>query len=178
MEALAHFHYYQSFFIGTEDVSGDCISLPQQHSLMHYVHSIQLFRSPNWLCSSIMESKHIKAVKEPWWHSSRYKALMQMLRTISWLDKLAAAQHAFAEHGMMVGTTTSYTAMLQEGGQPIPRANIEANNEEDDKNGPAASPKALSSCMRGKLLFDTPIHLLTMMMFHPQHEAIQTQWRV
>ena len=42
------------------------ISLPRQHALFHYYLSIQLFGSPNGLCSSITESKHIKAVKEPW----------------------------------------------------------------------------------------------------------------
>jgi len=52
--------------------------------------SIQLFGSPNGLCSSITESKHIKAVKEPWRRSNRYKALKQMLRTILRTEKLAA----------------------------------------------------------------------------------------
>ena len=42
------------------------ISLPCQHALNHYFYAIQLFGSPNGLCSSITESKHIKAVKEPW----------------------------------------------------------------------------------------------------------------
>ena len=42
------------------------ISLPRQHALLHYLTSIMLFGSPNGLCSLITESKHIKAVKEPW----------------------------------------------------------------------------------------------------------------
>ncbi|KAF9538821.1 hypothetical protein CPC08DRAFT_738828 [Agrocybe pediades] len=41
--------------------------------------SIPLFGSPNGLCSSITESKHIKAVKEPWRRSNRFNALSQML---------------------------------------------------------------------------------------------------
>jgi hypothetical protein len=41
-------------------------NLPRQHSLEHYRRNIQLFGAPNGLCSSITESKHIKAVKEPW----------------------------------------------------------------------------------------------------------------
>jgi hypothetical protein len=75
-----------------------------------------------------------------------YNPYMQMLRTISRLDKLAAARSVFAERGMMAGTTPSYAAMVQEGGQPIPRARVEADDaEEDNDNGPAAGPKALSS---------------------------------
>ncbi|KAF8812067.1 hypothetical protein BYT27DRAFT_7221263 [Phlegmacium glaucopus] len=42
------------------------ISLPRQHALPHYLTSITLCGSPNGLCLSITESKHIKAVKEPW----------------------------------------------------------------------------------------------------------------
>src|SRR5437773_319106 len=88
--ALARFHIHREVFVGTAGVNGDKVSLPRQHSLKHYVRSIQLFGSPNGLCSSITESKHIKAVKEPWRRSNRFNALMQMLRTIRRLDKLAA----------------------------------------------------------------------------------------
>jgi hypothetical protein len=42
------------------------IFLPRQHTLGHYLTSVMLFSLPNGLCSSITESKHIKAVKEPW----------------------------------------------------------------------------------------------------------------
>jgi len=42
------------------------VALPRQHALLHYYYSMQLFGSPNGLCSSITESKHISAVKEPW----------------------------------------------------------------------------------------------------------------
>ncbi|KAG0698492.1 hypothetical protein DFH29DRAFT_877979 [Suillus ampliporus] len=55
--------------------------------------------------------KHIKAVKEPWRHSSRYKALGQMLVTKQHLDKLAAACIDFKSHGMLNGTCLS--EMLQ-----------------------------------------------------------------
>ncbi len=59
------------------------ISLPRQHALVsHYYALIKQFGSPNGLCSSITESKHIKSVKEPWRHSNRFKALVQMLRSI------------------------------------------------------------------------------------------------
>ena len=60
-----HFHFHHIVFIGTASVTGENISLPQQHTLIHYIHSIMLFESLNGLCSSITESKHIKAMKEP-----------------------------------------------------------------------------------------------------------------
>ncbi|KAG1871050.1 hypothetical protein C8R48DRAFT_595967, partial [Suillus tomentosus] len=63
-----------------------------------------LFGAPNGLCSSITESKHIKAVKEPWRQSSHYKALGQMLVTNQRLDKLTASRQDFCAHGMLNGT--------------------------------------------------------------------------
>jgi hypothetical protein len=48
------------------------ISLPHQHALKHFYYLIQFFGSPNGLCSSITESKHIKAMKEPWHQSSQF----------------------------------------------------------------------------------------------------------
>ncbi|KAJ7099636.1 hypothetical protein C8R43DRAFT_1092365 [Mycena crocata] len=77
--------------------------LPRQHSLTHYRYLIQEFGAPNGLCSSITESKHIKAVKEPWRRSSRYEALHQMLTINERLDKLAAARVNFIERGMLSG---------------------------------------------------------------------------
>src|SRR6201994_532712 len=134
-DALDRFHYYREFFIGTAGVKGDFVSLPRQHSLLHYLRSIHLFGSPNGLCSSITESKHIKAVKEPWQRSNHYKALGQMLKTISRLEKLASTRRVFTERGMMDGTTASYTLMIQEGGHPTPRASMdngELSNDDDN----------------------------------------------
>ena len=77
------FHVHCKVLIGVAGMTSECIFLPRQHLLMHYICCIILFGSPNGLCSSIMESKHIKAVKEPQQHSSCFKALKQMLVTIS-----------------------------------------------------------------------------------------------
>jgi hypothetical protein len=79
-DALERFHKHRSIF-QTTGVRPAEISLPRQHSLIHYHTLIQMFGAPNGLCSSITESKHIKAVKEPWRRSSRYEALGQMLLT-------------------------------------------------------------------------------------------------
>ncbi|TFK32967.1 hypothetical protein BDQ12DRAFT_700969 [Crucibulum laeve] len=57
----------------------DDLCLPRQHSIMHYHHLIQQFGAPNGLCSSITESKHIKA----------------------YLDKLTAAHLDFECHEML-----------------------------------------------------------------------------
>lgn len=76
-------------------------NLPRQHSLVHYVRGIQLFGSPNGLCSSITESRHITAVKKPWRRSNRSNALQQMLETNTRLSKLAAARAEFARRGML-----------------------------------------------------------------------------
>jgi precorrin isomerase len=42
------------------------ISMPRQHALQHYHRLIEQFGAPNGLSTSITESMHIDAVKEPW----------------------------------------------------------------------------------------------------------------
>ena len=102
-DALQWFHHHCKIFC-VNGVCTDGFNLPRQHLLIHYVKLICAFGAPNGLCSSIMESKHIKAVKELWRHSSHFEALNQMLLTNQRLDKLAAAQIDFANHGMLQGT--------------------------------------------------------------------------
>lgn len=142
--ALARFHVHRDIFIQT-GVRVD-ISLPRQHSLIHYLPSIRLFGSPNGLCSSITESKHIKAVKEPWRRSSRYKALIQMLRTLCRLDKMAALRGIFAIQGMMAGSSSSYAAMVLRGEEPQPPAAVVRDEDEDDDDIAAIpGPKTLTA---------------------------------
>lgn len=100
-KALARFHHERTIFI-TTGVREDFL-LPRQHSLIHYRRLIQQFGAPNGLCSSITESKHIKAVKEPWRRSSRNHALGQMLLTNQRLDKLTAVRVDFEARGMLTG---------------------------------------------------------------------------
>ncbi|KAF8130554.1 hypothetical protein EV363DRAFT_1450363 [Boletus edulis] len=76
-------------------------SLPRQHSMKHYIDMIRLFGAPNGLCSSITESKHIRAVKEPYHRFNRNQPLGQMLLINQCLDKLAAAQSDFMARGML-----------------------------------------------------------------------------
>ena len=101
--ALECFHKYRVIFMES-GVRIDGFALPRQHSLDHYLALIWAFAAPNGLCSSITESKHIKAVKEPWRRSSRFEALGQMLVTNQQLDKLAASRVDFTKRGMLKGT--------------------------------------------------------------------------
>ncbi|EED77334.1 predicted protein, partial [Postia placenta Mad-698-R] len=82
-------------------------STPRQHSLGHFPRHIRNYGAPNGLCTSITESKHIKAVKEPWRRSNRFDALGQMLLTNQRLDKLAAARADFTARGMLNATCLS-----------------------------------------------------------------------
>jgi len=65
--------------------------LLRQHSLTHYPYLIWLFGAPNGISSSITESQHICAVKEPWRRSNRNEALSQMLVTNQRHDQLTAS---------------------------------------------------------------------------------------
>jgi len=105
-DALNRFHHYRTIF-------QECgvrldFNLPRQHFLSHYPALIHAFGAPNGLCSSITESKHIKAVKKPWRRSNKFKALRQMLLTNQRLDKLAASRVDFASCGMLAGTCLSH----------------------------------------------------------------------
>ncbi|KAH9033491.1 hypothetical protein EDB85DRAFT_1864385 [Lactarius pseudohatsudake] len=102
-DALKRFHRHREIFreVGVR-IKG--FNLPRQHSLIHYTKLIRAYGAPNGLCSSITESKHIKAVKEPWRRSNRFDALSQMLLTNQRLDKLAAARVDFTNRGMLKGT--------------------------------------------------------------------------
>ena len=100
-DALSRFHQYREIFI-TEGVRENFL-LPRQHALIHFQSSIRLFGAPNGVCSSITESKHIRAVKEPWRRSNRNQALGQMLVTNQRLDQLIAAQSDFINRGMLNG---------------------------------------------------------------------------
>ncbi|KIM55309.1 hypothetical protein SCLCIDRAFT_134966 [Scleroderma citrinum Foug A] len=104
-EVLTHFHQHCKIFKTAGVVA--TFSLPCQHSMKHYKQLIQLFSTPNRLCSSIMELKHVKAVKKPYQCTSKYCALVQMLIINQWLDKLAASHADFQSWGMLEGTCLS-----------------------------------------------------------------------
>lgn len=106
--ALTRFHRDRVIFktLGVRKegrVRKEGLSIPRQHSLVHYKETIQLFGSPNGLCSSITESMHIKAVKDPWRRTNKYHPLGQMLLINQRLAKLAAFRSYLEKHGMLDG---------------------------------------------------------------------------
>ena len=128
--ALHRFHTYHEVF-RTSGVHESGFSLPRQHSLVHYRNNIQDFGAPNGLCSSIMESRHITAVKKPWQRSNCYDALGQMLITNQHLDKLAAARADFIAH-----------EMLPPDRGPLP--GLGSNADDDDDGGPIDDEKVMA----------------------------------
>ncbi|KAG1863475.1 hypothetical protein C8R48DRAFT_602511 [Suillus tomentosus] len=150
-DALRRFHHYRKIF----DTVIPTFSLPRQHSMAHYVDMIRLFGAPNGLCSSITESKHIKAVKEPWRWSSRHNALGQMLVTNQRLDKLAASRVDFDARGMLTGTILSIAALAHEVAVPDLRRLIRyflfSQLNPDDARNPEDIPAAGLPRHEGKL---------------------------
>lgn len=125
--ALEKFHTHRTIFQDV-GIQPDGFSLPRQHALDHYVEGIELFGSPNGVCSSITESKHIRAVKRPWRRSSKYKPLAQILQINQRLDKLAAARVHFQSHGMLGGDVVVQSlAETQSAHEP--------NRDEDSDDG-------------------------------------------
>lgn len=141
-DALARYHIHRVIFVET-GVRPNGFSLPRQHSLMHYHHLVREFGAPNGLCSSITESKHIKAVKEPWRRSSRFNALGQMLITNQRLDKLAAARVDFDARGMLKGPClSSFVPTISFPVDPpaSPPLRAEHNDADGDDGQPEARP--------------------------------------
>ncbi|KAG1855567.1 hypothetical protein F4604DRAFT_1883217 [Suillus subluteus] len=119
-DALARFHDKHSIFIDT-GVRPNGISLLCQHALMHYRTYVELFSAPNGLCSSITESKHIKAVKKPWRHLNRHLPPGQMLLINQRLDKLAAFKVHLAAQGLFNPSSLD-----------IDQADLEAEDPDDE----------------------------------------------
>ena len=133
-QCIARFHKLRQIFINTGVRTN--ISLPRQHALFHYYRLIQLFGSPNGLCSSITESKHIKAVKEPWRRSSRFKALAQMLQSIIRMKKMAALHRRFAQEGLLRVSLTAHIKVIRQQTQKRKDGDCDHDDEAatDDNN--------------------------------------------
>jgi hypothetical protein len=89
-----------------------------------------------------------------------------MLTTISRLDKMAASVVSYTARGMMVGTSSSYAAMVLAGYQPqIEAAAVINGDDDDDEELVDHGPKSLSSMelarKAGACLFSPFIILLT-----------------
>jgi hypothetical protein len=137
---LERFHQLRNIFIETGVRAS--ISLPRQHALMHYTSKIEQFASPNGVCSSITESTHISAVKEPWRRSNRNDPLPQMARTISRLHKLNALRRIFGNRGMLDGKLSDYARAFISGNLPLIRhyGTRKDDDEEDEEDDNDAGP--------------------------------------
>lgn len=76
---------------------------------------------------SITESKHIKAVKEPWHDSNRNELLEQIIQKNVRLGKIAAARVDFGARGMLDGNVRR--AAYKEVGFYRPRLHVEKEDE-------------------------------------------------
>lgn len=121
--AIEHYHIEREIFLEC-GIHGD-FNLPRQHALLHYRALIQMFGAPNGLCSSITESKHIKAVKQPWRRSSRNEPLGQMLLINQCLDKLAAFWVELSSRSMLnsVNGNPSRSSITRHVPSPAPHVN-------------------------------------------------------
>ena len=155
---LKTFHQYLTRFHDLRDVFIEAgvrtsVSLPRQHSLSHYVRKIELFGSPNGICSSITESLHIRAVKEPWRRSNRFEPLPQMMKTISRLDKLASLRRVLDNRGMLGGVLSQHTLeVISDSGPDLHPGNLMndsydnrcSSRDDDDDGGPLPGPMMLA----------------------------------
>lgn len=98
-ELLAKYHEAREVFI--EEGIREDFNLPRQHSLTHYRELIAEFGAPNGLCSSITESRHIDAIKDPYKRSSRNEPLSEILIINQRLDKIGGAHVNFTARGML-----------------------------------------------------------------------------
>ncbi|KAJ7170354.1 hypothetical protein C8R43DRAFT_1120786 [Mycena crocata] len=163
------FHVNREIF---RTIRPDGFSLPRQHSMVHYRSWIQAFGAPNGLCSSITESKHIKAVKKPYRRSNRNKPLSQMLLTNQRLDKLAAARVDFTARGMMDGALIPLLLP-----PPPPPAPSDDPNDERIDQGALPGPTCLGEVKLAKTYVrkvPRDVHQLSVYVGQPRlHELIR-----
>jgi hypothetical protein len=147
--AVTKFHEYRVVF---EEVGvRSHFSLPRQHSIKHFRLLVQMFGAPNGLCSSITESKHIKAVKEPYRRSSHFEALGQMLLTNQRIDKLEACRIDLSSRNMLDGPCLASGVFPVIPPLPLPLL-PEHNPDDNAVNEPRAVTSVLLASSRGKLV--------------------------
>nr|GAT57489.1 predicted protein [Mycena chlorophos] len=151
--------------------------------MVHYRPGIEGFAVPNGLCSSITESKHIRAIKKPYRRSNRNKPLGQMLLTNQRLDKLEAARADFKTRGMLDGTVPLEAAAATDGSTSTRDASenvatgLSARERDELEGGEVDGPRCLGevrlakSCIR-KVPRD--VHRLAVHVDQPRlHELIR-----
>ena len=99
--------------------------------MLHFRFLIQQFGAPNGLCSSITESRHITAVKNPWRRSNRNEPLGQMLLTNQQLDKLAALHADFSVCNMLKGPLLTSGMTIEHTPYVIPSDTVSGDSAGD-----------------------------------------------
>jgi hypothetical protein len=135
---LDEFYEYRQIF-QVSGVRPTGFSLPRQHSLSHYCSLIKLFAAPNGLCTSITETKHIRAVKEPWRRSNKHNALGQILLTNQRLDKLTHIR-SHLESCRLLAPTTSHSSASEAGVHERRNDGSERASDEDPNSGVVPGP--------------------------------------
>lgn len=129
---VERFHELRNIFITTGVRKS--ISLPRQHAFPHFFYKIQLFASPNGTCTSLTESKHIKVVKEPWRRSNRFRALVQMLRIIIRMEKMAAQKRLLTRAGLLSGRTAEAYAPQSDEQSSSDELDCDDGEEDDESD--------------------------------------------
>ncbi|KAH9046384.1 hypothetical protein EDB83DRAFT_2637518, partial [Lactarius deliciosus] len=170
-DCVETFHQLRTIFI--EVGVRISLSLPRQHALKHFYRAIHLFGSPNGLCSSITESKHIRAVKEPWRRSNRYHALTQMLKTILRTDRMAALHRHLEDSGALRGPgPPGFPSGL---GNDVP---IDSEDLEDDDEAvvPGKSENTRSHIELSERGYPSRLYALAMYIQQPKFPLIFAQF--
>ncbi|KAH9947072.1 hypothetical protein B0H21DRAFT_778807 [Amylocystis lapponica] len=152
--ALDCFHQYRTIF-ETARIRTDGFSLPRQHALEHYIENIRLFGSPNGICSSITELKHICAVKEPWRCSSKNNPLLQIFTINQRLGKLAAARAYYTSHhdGMLIGSVLADALGIQPIEDEDDAFSVQSGRDEEDEVADIeGDPGEATSDVHGRIL--------------------------
>ncbi|KAH9015025.1 hypothetical protein EDB84DRAFT_1277471, partial [Lactarius hengduanensis] len=175
-DCVKTFHRLRAIFVETG--ARISLSLPRQHALEHFYNAIHLFGSPNGLCSSITESKHIRAVKEPWRRSSRYLALTQMLRTLLRMDKMSVLRQRLQDSGMLRGS--AFASGPGNGTNDMPIDDSEELEDEDDAvvSGNPQNVSEFDVQLAAKLQYDYPsqLHALAAYIKQPKFPLVFSQF--
>jgi hypothetical protein len=117
-------------------------NLPRQHALFHFRHNIEDFGSANGVCTTLSESKHKTAIKEPWRRTNQNAPIRQMLTINTRMDQLAACKVIFTMRGLLqkdcLWAVMSDLGLLDDIRDPaaanaaLPFANAADSDAEDD----------------------------------------------
>ncbi len=172
-DALERFHLNREIF----ELTGvrESISLPRQHAMKHYIRMIRQFGSPNGLCSSMMEAKHIVAVKRPYRRSNKNNALGQIIKTNERLDKLAAYRVELESLGMLDGPCPRLPDFILRAQDPD-RALDESDSDSDREHGEEADALQQGMCTLASVgdTYARAVHILTLPSFFRSRQPERT----